>query len=158
MQASDLTPFLAPSCEDVLDSMYFTSVLDVERAAAMPFDPADHAFSLQFKGDLCGEFGISCQPATARTLAANFLGEDEESIAPTDTAEVIGELTNMLCGSILSRTGSPNPFALSHPLPASPLTLASANGENYHALLHTDIGPILTWFVFHQPALTARGE
>ena len=148
MKPSDLTAFIAPSCEDVLDAMYFTSVLNITSAPLQSPGPNDYSFSLHFKGDLKGQFGVSCHPDTARTLAANFLGEEEDALAPIDTAEVIGELANMLCGSILSRTGCSNTFALSHPNPEIETPTPLEGPDVLRATLDTDIGPIHTWMIF----------
>jgi CheY-specific phosphatase CheX len=160
MQLSDLAAFILPSCEDVLDAMYFTSVMEITDIPPEALDSTGYSFSLHFKGDLCGHFGVSCHREAARTLAANFLGEEEDAIADTETAEVIGELANMLCGSILSRTGCTNIFALSHPMP-TPKSLPSHPGaEALYATLNTDIGTIHTWILFDQPgsADTSRGN
>jgi len=160
MQPSDLAAFIAPSCEDVLDAMYFTSVMEITDTPPEVVDSNDYCFSLHFKGDLCGQFGVSCHPDAARILAANFLGEEEETIVETEAAEVIGELANMLCGSILSRTGCTNTFALSHPIPANQRLVPSTGSATLRATLITDIGAIHTWILFDpsDPAEGHRGD
>lgn len=160
MQPSDLTAFIAPSCEDVLDAMYFTSVMEISDTPAELVAKDDYAFALRFRGDLRGSFGIRCERATARTLAANFLGEEEDAVDTSETAEVIGELANMLCGSILSRTGCSNVFALSHPEPMAAELPGMTEPSTLHATLRTDIGTIYTWMLFDQAdgQTTSRGD
>jgi hypothetical protein len=86
MEASEFSSLVAESCTEVLDTMYFTSVLSTEPPSARQvFQGADGmlAFSLSFTGDISGQFGLWLAAATARTLAANFLGEDESNISQT---------------------------------------------------------------------------
>ena len=53
--------------------------------------------------------------ATARVMAANFLGLDENDIAESQVAEVTCELTNIICGSVLTRLEHGARFELLHP-------------------------------------------
>jgi len=59
--------------------MYFTSVLEVTREDAfperggtegMPSFQAEYAFSLNFRGDVSGRFGLSLSGPAARCLAS----------------------------------------------------------------------------------------
>jgi CheY-specific phosphatase CheX len=58
--------------------------------------------------------------ASACSIAANFLGLDAEELSQTQINEVIGELTNMIAGSLVSHLESDCCFVLSHPEMESP--------------------------------------
>jgi len=126
MKASDFTVLVPDCCSDVLEAMYFTSVLEVTREDAfperggtegMPSFQAEYAFSLNFRGDVSGRFGLSLSGPAARCLASNFLGEEDSNLSIHEVGEVIGELANMLCGSVASRIEGERKFVLSHPEP-----------------------------------------
>jgi len=145
MQASDFTPIIGDCCAEVLDAMYFASVIETRQSfGPRPDAELDRiAFNLHFQGDVHGWFGVHLSPATARTLASNFLGEDEDALTVEEVEEVVGELTNMLCGSVASRVEGRSKFVLSHPEPVS-----SSPPPNQDALIsdiETDLGLIRTW-------------
>jgi hypothetical protein len=54
--------------------------------------------------------------AGARTLAANFLGQDEAEIHDAQMEDVFCELSNMICGAFLSRLGDESVYDLSQPV------------------------------------------
>jgi CheY-specific phosphatase CheX len=150
MLASDLTTIVNECCTDVLDSMYFTTVLDSSSESTPPPapQPGEISFALRFQGQIHGSFGLTLGTPMARSLAANFLGEEEDALTDAELAEVAGELTNMLCGSIVSRIEGPTKFALSHPepsgtVPAEPNILTSK--------LDTDNGILHTWIAIDPP-------
>ena len=152
MTASDFTGLVPECCSEVLDAMYFTTMLGSEVRESLPeelagrisSDDAPLSFSLRFVGDISGRFGVSLDHSTARSLAANFLGEDEADASSGTVAEVVGELANMLCGSVMSRVEGDNKFVLSHPEPASPPSFSSADDLLVSAL-ETDSGVIAVW-------------
>jgi CheY-specific phosphatase CheX len=140
---------LIPECfSEVLDAMYFTTVLDSrpqEMAAGdSPGTDAPIAFSLRFAGDVSGYFSILLELSTARKLAANFLGEDESSISAIEAGEVAGELANMLCGSVMSRVEGEHKFVLSHP-EAVALPPVVGTGDEFVCRLATDSGDVTVW-------------
>ena len=51
----------------------------------------------------------------ARTIGSGFLGKEEAEISDEQTGEVVCELANMFCGSVLSRLEDKTTFHLSHP-------------------------------------------
>ena len=145
-----LTPLLESRCAEVLESMYFASVFETA-PAEQPLADAGFSFSLSFAGDLHGFFGVTLALKTARTLAVNFTGEDEESLTPEAIADVIGELANMLCGAVLSRVPSHQVFTLSHPEPVHSFDAATAQTSDQYALtLTTDLGPVSVWLAVAQ--------
>lgn len=59
---------------------------------------------ITFKGNVKGCFGICCNVPCAKTIASNMLGIDQdEEIGEADICDAIGEVTNMIMGSIKAR-------------------------------------------------------
>jgi CheY-specific phosphatase CheX len=145
MQASDFTPIIGDCCAEVLDAMYFAAVLETRQSFGPRPDVEEDriGFNLHFQGDVHGWFGVQLSPATARTLASNFLGEEEDALSLEEVREVVGELTNMLCGSLASRVEGRSKFVLSHPEPTTsdPAPMQDALISD----IDTDLGPIRTW-------------
>jgi len=137
MRASDLAGMIPECCSEVLDAMYFTTLLGSVPLDAVPDcrpDADAHAFSLCFVGDISGRFGLHLEQATARTLAANFLGEAEADVSST---QVEGE----------------HSFALSHP--EAGLLAPCDDGDLLVSLLETDIGIITLWILIERsPSLS----
>ena len=114
MEIREMNQLLSDAAIEVLESMFFTSVLDT-------MDPEEHSAEgwvsaqLSFRGTPPGRFGIRTSPEVARKLAASFLGQEEDSVTETQYGDVICELDNMLCGSVLSRMEKDSLFELSQP-------------------------------------------
>jgi len=144
MKASEFAGLIHECCSEVLDSMFFTTVLGSVPLETTVED-ADEllAYSLQFGGDISGQFGLHLNRDTARILAANFLGAADADISCNDITEVIGELANILCGSVMSRVEGEHRFVLSHPLAGS-RTLSGAD-DFLTCALDTDSGSITIW-------------
>ncbi len=111
MQTSELDRFVADSTAEVLETMFFTCI--VGDADCEPSDPV--STKLDFTGTPSGSFGLSLSKAASRQIAAGFLAEDEFEISQAQADEVVCELTNMLCGSLLSRMETETCFDLTHP-------------------------------------------
>jgi chemotaxis protein CheY-P-specific phosphatase CheC len=111
----ELLEHLQPAFTEVLETMFFTSVLEVLDSGEMPAGIPAIFSRLNFHGVPSGEFEIAISQDAARILAAGFLGEDEQEFPDAKAGEVVCELANMLCGSFLSLIGSRSTFELSHP-------------------------------------------
>jgi hypothetical protein len=111
MIESRMREALAEAAGEVLETMFFTTVVG-EGAAA----PDGLAMSVIFSGEAYGCLTAGASPDAARALASSFLGDDE--ITPVQTEEVLGELANMICGSVLCRLWPSSRFELSHPVAA----------------------------------------
>jgi CheY-specific phosphatase CheX len=150
MAPSEFAELMPPCCTEVLDSMYFTTVFDMDTSdTLLPSDQEGYDFTLHFAGDICGIFGLRVNTGAARSIAANFLGEDEANISADESSEVMGELANMLCGSIVSNVPSDHKFVLSHP----ERTIDSAEyGKPIVVHFDTDYGLITTWVALEQDA------
>jgi hypothetical protein len=147
MKACEFADLIHECSSEVLDAMYFATVLGSAphetRPDTMPDTESLMAFSLEFVGDISGRFGVELGTSTARLLAANFLGEAETDISSSDVSEVAGELANMLCGSVMSCVEREHPFALSHPEAGSS---APSGTEDFLAcVLETDSGMVTVW-------------
>ena len=121
---SDVAAILLESSSEVLETMFFATVLgDAPPEALQNCTGA----RLHYRGSPSGTFGVRVTQQSARTIAAGFLGIDDESVSEGQIGEVICELANMLCGSVLSRLERDARFDLSHPeldLSAAPAEFA----------------------------------
>jgi len=117
MPVEDLALQLRPACEEVLETMFFTSVLEGHGLPVeFPVDGEPGIGSwLAFVGEPSGIFQVRTTASAARALAAGFLGEMDGNVTSERAGEVVCELANMLCGSVLSRMDETGVFELSHP-------------------------------------------
>jgi CheY-specific phosphatase CheX len=98
--------------DTVLETMFFAVVLGPAEAET---GAAALEARLVFRGRPSGTLAVRLSTASARSLAAGFLGEDEEALGDSQVGEVVCELANMLCGSLVSRLGSEESFDLTSP-------------------------------------------
>jgi CheY-specific phosphatase CheX len=115
MRELDLVRHLQPAFTEVLETMFFTSVVDTCPGRGVPAGAPAVSSRLTFRGDPSGVFEIGITQDAARSLAASFLGEEEQELSEGRAGDVVCELANMLCGSVLSRIGGDFTFDLSHP-------------------------------------------
>jgi CheY-specific phosphatase CheX len=115
MRELDLVRHLQPAFTEVLETMFFTSIVDTCPGSAMAGGDAAVSSRLAFRGDPSGIFEIGITQEAARSLAASFLGVEEQDLSSARAGDVVCELANMLCGSVLSRIGADFTFDLSHP-------------------------------------------
>ena len=114
---------ISDAVDVVLETMFFSAVLG-------PAEPDTGGEILEarvaFRGRLSGTLGVCLSETSSRLLAAGFLGEEEESLMDTQPGQVVCELANMLCGSLLSKMESEESFDLASPelLPAGSETVA----------------------------------
>jgi chemotaxis protein CheY-P-specific phosphatase CheC len=146
MAAPDFNQMLMQSAAEVLESMCFTGVSGNLEAPTF-FDPHWVAVKLHFSGQPSGYFGLCSPLSTSRTLASNFLGEDDASINDARAMEVLCELSNMMCGSFLSQMGSSNVFDLSQP-ESDPVPAAESTARQS---LQLDDGHICVWMNLENP-------
>jgi CheY-specific phosphatase CheX len=131
---------LFESAAEVLETMFFTSLVGegAPESSPGPWVSAD----LCFRGSLSGRFGVRLPVATARRIAASFLGEEEESLDAARAGEVVCELSNMLCGSVLSRLESEAAFELSHPQFDPQGSAWPDDPQSVRRLLESEDGPM----------------
>lgn len=98
-----LNEALLDGAKEVFETMIF---IDIEKS-----DDSNHAIegdsllgSITFTGNLEGCLTICCGTDCAKTIAANMLGmEPDEQVSDEDVCDAIGEVTNMVMGSLKSR-------------------------------------------------------
>ena len=106
---------LSESGQKTLETMFFAMP---DQVSAEPHRPPGELIvaSLTFQGSPPGRFGIIVSEPVARILATNFMGADDGTrLLPAQVAGVIGELTNMICGAVLSELEANANFDLSAP-------------------------------------------
>ena len=104
---------LVSAVADVLESMFFLDAIG--EAPEPPPDAAMVTVHLTFDGDPPGSFLMRIALPAADAIAADFLGEEAESLTPQQSTDVALELANMICGAVLSRIESRATFRLATP-------------------------------------------
>jgi CheY-specific phosphatase CheX len=133
MTESALQKALADSISETLDAMFFTSCL--EAAGARPGHELELAARVGFEGRQPGSLTVRMAAGAARAIAAAFLGEDEAAVSERQIADVLCELTNMICGFVLSRVECAEEFRLGEPrlAPAGALEAPDTAGRTVAA-------------------------
>jgi CheY-specific phosphatase CheX len=142
MQAIDIDPLIVQAIAEVLESMCFMGMVGNLDETVNP-DCSWISAKLSFKGPFSGELGVRAPLATLQTLASNFLGEDEACIDSSQVTEFLGELSNMICGSILGRLGNEGVYDLSHP--KNDLREAHLQAITTSQTLQLDEGTLHVW-------------
>lgn len=98
---------------EVLETMFFT---EAELAAC------DHAWTesapcarIHFDGSHSGEMLLAVSGEAADPIAASFLGLDIAELTEAQRGQVIAELSNILCGAMLSQLWPESTLALAAP-------------------------------------------
>jgi len=118
---------MAESLDEVLEKMFFVRSLgELDKAADGPALTAH----LDFEGDPRGSLTLRVTAAAARSVAADFLGADESELSEKQVGEVVCELANMICGSVLSRVESSAVFQLAAPRIVPPSEEIAGNLSN----------------------------
>lgn len=146
MQVTDLKHIMELSAGEVLEAMCFISSEGIAEEAAR-VSPEWICGELDFFGYVSGSFGIAVPPSTAATIAVNFLGEDESTSSTEQTMEVVCELTNMICGTLLAQLDSKSVFTLSPPRPGCFLEGNAGDSERSDCILTLDEGFIASWLL-----------
>ncbi len=109
----DLHGALWAALEEALDKMFFVAGFE---SATPGVEPApEMAAVVSFEGASRGVFALRVSPPLARSIAADFLGEDELSLPEERVREVVCELANMICGAALSRSSGEHELRLEAP-------------------------------------------
>jgi CheY-specific phosphatase CheX len=111
---SQLVAALDDAMKEVLERMFF-----LEGASAPEPAPRDAEATVEarltFDGEPPGSLRLRVTAKAARAISADFLGMDECEVADHQVRDVVCELANMICGSVLSRVESAVTFRLSAP-------------------------------------------
>lgn len=125
MPETEFDRALRASVEEVLEKMFF--VQPIEEPPQSPGTASGEvAVRLTFEGSPSGTLTLWVSDSAARQIAADFLGADGGGLSSGQIGEVVCELANMICGSVLSRVESTSTFRL-----AKPEILAA--GESRHS-------------------------
>ncbi len=127
MPDSSWTQSLALAAQRVLETMFFT--VAGEPVDGGVFDPgASVGARLAFEGSATGTLSVRLTRASARALAADFLGYDAESVSDPQMVEVVCEFANMVCGSMVSELEDQELVRLSPAVPWDDPPNANAEG------------------------------
>jgi CheY-specific phosphatase CheX len=109
----DLCAALWAAVEEALDKMFFVAGFENTAPGQMP--RPEMAATVDFDGASRGVFTLRVTTGLARSIAADFLGEDEPELPEERVREVVRELANMICGAALSRARGNQEFRLDEP-------------------------------------------
>ena len=103
---------ISDAVDSVSETMFFSA----------PFGSSEQDMSnpcikvrVAFRGCPSGTLEVCVSELSARALASSFLGEDEKTLTDSQASEVVCEMSNMLCGSLISRLESEQSFDLDSP-------------------------------------------
>jgi len=112
MTKQDPDRMISDAVDAVLETMFFSAVLG-------PAEPETGGEVLEalvrFRGRQSGTLAVCISERSSRLLAASFLGEDEETLTDSQPGQMVRELANMLCGSLVSKLGTEESFDLASP-------------------------------------------
>lgn len=114
-----LSQQLTMAATEVLETMFFASVDAANEVAGCP-DGDRIGASLDFHGACAGRLALSLDRAAAEGLASNFFGGVGEGGPEEDSQSVMVELTNMVCGAMLSHLDRNSIFCLDTPKQLEP--------------------------------------
>jgi len=104
---------LGSTVDEVLETMFFTEALATDCAHEWRIDAV--SAHVRFDGSHLGEMLITLSSQAADSIAPAFLGLDPSETTPEARGQVILELTNILCGAVLSRLWPESKLSLATP-------------------------------------------
>ncbi len=110
------TKSLSLAAQRVLETMFFTVAGDPVDSEAIDFSESV-GVRIAFEGSAAGTLSVRLTKTSARTLAADFLGLEPESLSGPQTFEVVCEFANMVCGSMVSELENQELVRLSPAVP-----------------------------------------
>ncbi len=122
---------LTTAATDVLETMFFSSVEAAVEPASLADGQVDSPVgslvspdrigaSLDFHGACAGRLALTLDRATAQELASSFFGGISEEGPEADSKSVMAELSNMICGAMLSHLDRKSIFCLDSPQALGP--------------------------------------
>lgn len=124
-----LTDILLDSAKEVFESMVFMALEVVDEE--MPVDAGITLLgTITFTGDIKGGLNVCCGMEGARTVAANMLCMDSpDDLSDEDVIDAIGEIANMVMGSVKTRIQDQVNVAISVPSVVQGRELQSRQSE-----------------------------
>ncbi len=143
MQAAPFEAMLEEAAREVLETMCF---MFVEQSASSCCEEAlPLSRSLSFSGPVSGSFGLRSSLPTAALIASNLLGNDPDQISSAQAGDTLGEIANMICGSLLCRIDAKQAFSLSHPVAEPILHSSGIKSQRSTRTMALESGPLLAW-------------
>lgn len=119
-----LSQQLSIAATEVLETMFFASAepSQGEPSLGEPDSSIGDRIgaTLDFHGACAGRLALSLDRAAAEELASNFFGGVGEGGPEEDSQSVMAELTNMVCGAMLSHLDKNSIFCLDAPKQLQP--------------------------------------
>lgn len=104
------------SISEVFEQMFFLPVdLLVEKTVNSAGDGAGICATIEFEGDPCGCFRLAIPRDLARSITADFMGEEAEDVTADQVDGTVKEIINMLAGNTLSAYDRDAVFSLHIP-------------------------------------------
>lgn len=145
MPVNELDRVLEEAAAEVLETMFFTSLSEDQEAVQSLAEPLV-CTRVAFRGAPSGRLGIRVSAETGRQIAANFLGLETAEVSDARMEEVLCELSNMVCGTVLSRIEKDSVFELQHPEIESAATCVPCEQRATHHTLVLEEGALEIWF------------
>ncbi len=143
MQTALFDVWLEEAVREVLETMCF---LPVEKSASPAQEEAGQLRRrVEFSGPFTGSFGLCTTPDGARLIACNLLGEEPSQVSPEQAGDTLGEIVNMICGSILCRAEAKQAFTLSHPVDGERGAAGAATAHRGLQSYAIEGSPLTTW-------------
>ena len=118
---------LEHATRDIFEMMIFMGVERVDPTEFKHLDGNSLLGTITFNGGIEGCFGFCCSDASAKAVAASMLGLDpDDEVADQDVNDAIGEVVNMVMGSIKAAQ------SVLHDVHVSIPTVIRGRGIEYH--------------------------
>jgi CheY-specific phosphatase CheX len=111
-------PESLPACLEkaVIDAFELMCFMSIETDPEFPVDAGSAlACEIGFNGDAAGQLRLEVPDRVALSMASNFVGESERALSRRQVESVVGELTNVICGGLLSLLAPDGSFDLCTP-------------------------------------------
>ena len=125
---------LPESVNDVLERMFFVQAVGASPQQLPQAPDGQIVARVRFEGEPSGSLTLWLNALDALPIAADFLGADPEEITEARSSEVICELANMICGSLLSRIEAGTTFHLATPQILAEWTPADFVSATFYAV------------------------
>jgi hypothetical protein len=109
----DFSAILSRVTAEVLETMFFDE--PVPAPCDHDWIPAAPSVRMTFEGSHCGQFLLSVSGGVARSITPAFLGVEPEEVTEGQSHQVLLELANILCGSVLSHLWPDSDLKLGEP-------------------------------------------
>jgi hypothetical protein len=116
MDQQEMERIMKEAATEVVETMFFTSIVTEDEAPDAPDGNGAVAVKVRFRGNPCGSFRMRLYAEPARQMAAVFLGDDGGGVSAEQLGGVMGELTNMIAGTALSKFDPKAKFCLESPV------------------------------------------